>query len=169
MSWGRRDDRAIPSVVAKRDSHSDERLLADIAGRDPDALAAAYARHGAAVYALARSLAPDAAEELVEAVFLRLWKSAGHLLDSPIPMPAWLAMTTQRCATRLGRPGHAVGSESWCAGAVAAVALVSADVPLTVIATWMGTEVGVLRSCLGKGLVALSQQGGLGGALGFAG
>lgn len=54
----------------------DAALVFAVARYDQDALAEAYRRHGGAVHGLARRLLRDdaAAEEVVQEIFLRLWK-----------------------------------------------------------------------------------------------
>lgn len=56
---------------------SDAELVSLIDTRDQDALAEVYRRHGGSVYGLAnrRLRNPDLAEEVVQEVLLRLWKS----------------------------------------------------------------------------------------------
>lgn len=55
---------------------SDELLLGRLAGGDRDALAAIYARHGDAAFALAHEICGRAAQDIVEEAFLALWRQA---------------------------------------------------------------------------------------------
>ena len=65
---------AQPAVEAL-DTAADAKLVAEIAAGSERALARAYDRHGASVFALARRILGDArlAEEVVEDVFVCLW------------------------------------------------------------------------------------------------
>lgn len=58
---------------------ADEDLISLVGNSDPSAFAALYDRHGGAAYSLAYRLMGErtAAEDLVQDVFLKVWRSAG--------------------------------------------------------------------------------------------
>ncbi len=57
---------------------TDEQLMLELADGRPDALGALYSRHSRLVFYLAlQSLDRAAAEELVQEVFLAIWRGAG--------------------------------------------------------------------------------------------
>ena len=164
MLWGRRSDEG-GAVTRPRlldaDAGTDDRLLAGVAAGDRHALAAIFDRHGAAVWALARTLAPEDADAVVQAVFVRLWVCAGRLVASATPVRPWLAMMTHRCVTRLGCAKPPSGAEAWAPGAIAAVALAATDVPFATLAESMRADARTLQGMLGPGLALLGDAGGL--------
>lgn len=79
---------------------TDVALMKRIARRDEDALAVLYDRHAARVYGLALRLTGDrqTAEEIVQDVFLRLWRHAARY-DSRLAGPgSWLLIMTRNLA-----------------------------------------------------------------------
>src|SRR5437867_11920925 len=72
----------------------DEALVRAIAAGRDSALAGAYDRYGALVYGLARRILRDAAaaEEVVQDVFLDLWRRASHFDPQHGTLPGFLVM-----------------------------------------------------------------------------
>lgn len=66
----------VPDTV----DDADEALVARVAGRDAAALELLYRRYGPACYGLARRLVsdPHLAEDVVQEVFVALWRGAGY-------------------------------------------------------------------------------------------
>ena len=79
------------------DERPDEVLLASLLLRDQEALAAFYDRYGARVFALALRLLSDrqAAEEVTQDVFLRLWQRAETFHPGDSSFLAWLLAITR--------------------------------------------------------------------------
>lgn len=65
-----------PDRCDAAEAAGDELLLGRLAGGDRDALAALYARHGDAAFALAHQICGRAAQDIVEEAFLALWRQA---------------------------------------------------------------------------------------------
>ena len=81
-------------------------LVIRCADNDAEALAALYDRFGADVYRLARRLllSPDAAEDVTQETFLRVWRAAGSFRQGSVR--AWLvriALNLSRDALRRDR------------------------------------------------------------------
>jgi RNA polymerase sigma-70 factor, ECF subfamily len=109
-------------MTASRDRTSDPReadrvLIARIEGRDPDALGTLYDRHSARLFGLAQRILGDTgeAEEVLQEVFLYVWKAAATFDPSRGPVLAWLLVATRsRSIDRLRsrRPGRSGGVRS---------------------------------------------------------
>jgi RNA polymerase sigma-70 factor (ECF subfamily) len=88
----------------------DEALLASIAGRDRDAFAEFYDRYAARMFGLILKLIRrrDAAEDVLQDVFLQVWRKAGDY-DSRLSRPLiWLMLVTRgRAIDWLRRHGSA--------------------------------------------------------------
>lgn len=71
---------------------SDEALIGRIVGKDADALAMLYDRHGRAAYGLAMRTVRDplVADEVVQEAFLRLWQRAGTYDETRGTARTWL-------------------------------------------------------------------------------
>jgi RNA polymerase sigma-70 factor (ECF subfamily) len=83
---------------------SDAALVVAIGRWRQDALAEAYRRHGGAVYALARRVLRDdgLAEDVVQEIFLRLWKDPQRFDPERGTLRSWLlAQTHGRAVDRL--------------------------------------------------------------------
>ena len=96
---------------------NDRALVARIEGRDADALALLYDRHSARLYGLAQRILGDTgeAEEVLQEVFLHVWKAAATFDASRGPVLAWLLVATRsRSIDRLRsrRPGRSAGVRS---------------------------------------------------------
>ena len=68
------------SPVRALSNASDSDLIAGIGGRDADALAEAYMRHGGAVFGLSKRVLGDdsLAEDVTQELFVRLWSEPGR-------------------------------------------------------------------------------------------
>ena len=98
-------DRAVDSPEA------DRALIARIETRDADALGILYDRHSARLMGLAQRILGDTgeAEEVLQEVFLHVWKAAATFDPSRGPVLAWLLVATRsRSIDRLRsrRPGQ---------------------------------------------------------------
>lgn len=100
------------------DTRDDDRgLIARIESRDADALALLYDRHSARLFGLAQRILGDTgeAEEVLQEVFLHVWKAAATFDASRGPVLAWLLVATRsRSIDRLRsrRPGRSAGVRS---------------------------------------------------------
>jgi len=86
------------------DPTSDADLLRAIAAGDEAALARAYDAHGGLVFALAQRVCrrPEEAEEVLQDVFLTLWRTADRFDAARGSLVAWLAtMARNRAIDRL--------------------------------------------------------------------
>jgi RNA polymerase sigma-70 factor (ECF subfamily) len=97
--------------------HNDRGLIARIESRDADALALLYDRHSARLLGLAQRILGDTgeAEEVLQEVFLHVWKAAATFDASRGPVLAWLLVATRsRSIDRLRsrRPGRSAGVRS---------------------------------------------------------
>lgn len=83
----------------------DEQLAAALLARDASALAQLYERYGRVVYGLALRMLSDreAAEELVQEVFLRLWNHPERYLSERGRFVAWLLSVAHHRAVDLLR------------------------------------------------------------------
>jgi RNA polymerase sigma factor (sigma-70 family) len=76
---------------------SDEALMRGLAAGEDGALAALYARHAPLVFGIAaKSLDRPAAEEIVQDVFLVLWRHAADFDPERGPLRPWLLQITRR-------------------------------------------------------------------------
>lgn len=83
---------------------SDAELLARIAGRDAPALAALYRRHAPRLVAIAATkLDRGAAEEVVQDVFLAVWRNAASFDPAKGEARPWLAQIARRRASNRRR------------------------------------------------------------------
>jgi RNA polymerase sigma-70 factor (ECF subfamily) len=82
------------------DATPDEHLLALIAQHSEPALEALYDRHARAVYSLARKVlrASVDAEEVMQDVFVRVWKKAGEFDATRGSATAWLMTVAHHAA-----------------------------------------------------------------------
>ena len=96
---------------------NDRALVARIESRDADALALLYDRHSARLLGLAQRILGDTgeAEEVLQEVFLHVWKAAATFDASRGPVLAWLLVATRsRSIDRLRsrRPQWSAGVRS---------------------------------------------------------
>ena len=83
------------AATGKRGGHSrlaDEDLIPLVAGGDARAFAALYDRHGRAAYSLARRVMREdqAAEDLTQEAFLKVWRSAGGYRPERGSVRTWI-------------------------------------------------------------------------------
>ncbi len=92
-----------PAQVPSRPQLDDTALMTAIAARDQAAFARLYDRHSASTYALAYRLLGerDAAEGVVEAVFLALWHTPGDFAPLQGNVRAQLLTRVRRRACRI--------------------------------------------------------------------
>lgn len=85
--------------------HTDVGLLARIAQRDPQALAALYERHAKQVFSLATAMLEDHAQaaDLTQDVFLLVWRYAGTFYPTGSPRAWLLRLTRNRAIDELRR------------------------------------------------------------------
>ena len=93
-----------------------DELLRKIAERDREALRAVYGRFATAVFSLARRILGDGteAEDVLQEVFVQVWREAGSFDRSRGSVPAWLmSIARNRSIDRLRsrRRGEAVRQE----------------------------------------------------------
>ncbi len=97
-----------PTAVSSAD---DSALLAAIAGRDDDAFAELYARYGTPAYSLALRLLGEhgIAEDVIQEVFLAVWRRAASFDPARGNVQAWLLTSVRHAAiSRLrGKQGRA--------------------------------------------------------------
>jgi RNA polymerase sigma-70 factor (ECF subfamily) len=107
-------------MIASRDSpldsrEADQALMARIEGRDADALGILYDRHAGRLMGLAQRILGDTgeAEEVLQEVFLYVWKAAATFDPSRGPVLAWLLVATRSRSidrVRSRRPGKSGGT-----------------------------------------------------------
>lgn len=92
--------------------HDDAALGKLIAARDPSALEELYDRHGAAAYRLACRVVVDEhlAHDVVQEVFLTIWRGAASYDGSRGPLRAWLFALTHHKAVDAVRGAQRHGS-----------------------------------------------------------
>jgi len=98
-------------------SDSDRALIARVETRDAEALALLYDRHSARLLGLAQRILGDTgeAEEVLQEVFLYVWKAAGTFDATRGPVLAWLLVATRSRAIdrlRSRRPAVRAGVRS---------------------------------------------------------
>jgi RNA polymerase sigma-70 factor (ECF subfamily) len=112
------EDRKTGRSAMNGDSRENDRgLIARIESRDADALALLYDRHSARLFGLAQRILGDTgeAEEVLQEVFLHVWKAAATFDAARGPVLAWLLVATRsRSIDRLRsrRPGKGAGVRS---------------------------------------------------------
>ena len=96
-------------IVAGPQAGSDIAILDRIARRDPDGLALLYDRYGEPTFALAYRLLGerDAAEDVVVAAFLAVWRQAAVYDARHGTVRVWLLTTVHRHAVDALRARHA--------------------------------------------------------------
>ena len=77
-----------------------EDLLALVAQHDVDSFSELYDRYAPRVYGLMARVLPsrDAAEEILQEVFVRLWSESPRLSQEGLSVVAWLVMTARMAA-----------------------------------------------------------------------
>ena len=101
-----------PAVLYTRPRASEESpgvssILSRIAAGDGDAVQECIDRYGGLVWSLARRMAPRAAEDAVQEIFIDLWKSAGRFDESKASEKTFIAtIARRRLIDRLRRQGR---------------------------------------------------------------
>lgn len=85
------------SPMSSDSPETDRALVARIESRDTDALALLYDRHSARLLGLAQRILGDTgeAEEILQEVFLYVWRAAATYDSSRGPVLAWLLVATR--------------------------------------------------------------------------
>lgn len=91
--------RAEPSV-GPSEAHNDAFLLAAIRGGDEAAMAALYDRYSSIIYSVALRVLGDtgAAEDVLQEIFLQLWRNPALFDSSRGHLAPWLAVITRNRA-----------------------------------------------------------------------
>ena len=91
-------DRAVPAQ--SYDDHDDRTLVSLVCGSDAGALEALYTRYGRACYGLARRILTDEqlAQDVVQEVFLAVWRDASRFDASRGGFSTWLLSMTHHKA-----------------------------------------------------------------------
>ena len=96
-----------PSIQIKPEEQgADLRLMQRIAAGDQAALATLYDRYSSALYSVAKRVLTDtgAAEEILQDVFLQVWRNASRFDPQRGSLSGWLLVTTRnRAIDRLRR------------------------------------------------------------------
>lgn len=81
-----------------RQKQADQRLMDRVAQGDENAVGELYDRFGALVYRMAYQMMPTAADadDAVQEVFIRLWKSADRYDASRAALSTWVVLLTRR-------------------------------------------------------------------------
>jgi RNA polymerase sigma-70 factor (ECF subfamily) len=105
-------------------SRSDLQVLQRIAAGESEALGELYDRHGAHAYSLALRILGNSsdAEEIVQDVFLHVWRQAGHYDPARATVTGWILMLTRsraidRLRARTARPPVGERDLDWSLGA----------------------------------------------------
>jgi len=90
------------------DAVSSEQLLARVVQQDVAALGALYDRHAPGIYGLIAHILPtrEDADEILQAVFTRLWKESARLCQSGGSVAVWLVVTARTSAVERRRDQH---------------------------------------------------------------
>lgn len=93
-------ERADRSPAASRNRDADAQLIADLHAGQENALAALYDRYGGIVYAVALRVLGDtsAAEDVVQDIFLQLWRNPGIFDPARGSLAAWLGVLARNRA-----------------------------------------------------------------------
>ncbi len=94
------------------DTLSDEALLGRMGEGDEEALRVLYARYAGLVFSVAARVAPEAAEDVVQEVFLTLWRKHETFDAQRGPFRSWLARIAKNRALNERRRRAARGHES---------------------------------------------------------
>jgi len=91
---------AVVQPLPEGEQPTDAALMERILHRDAGALETLYDRYGRPVYALALRISqqPSSAEEIVQDVFLQLWRRADRYENSRGPLEPWLFTITRNRA-----------------------------------------------------------------------
>jgi RNA polymerase sigma-70 factor (ECF subfamily) len=133
---------------------SDGALVRQVADGDHDALAALYDRYTRPAFALARRITGDQvfAEEVVQEVFLALWRDPAKYDPSRGGFPSWLLAATHHKAVDAVRREQTVRKRRATLAEEAAfyVSAPAADIPPVEDAAWAGLRGERVRKALGS-------------------
>lgn len=88
--WARRKMRGVP-VTAERQGPSDEELMRQLASGRQEALGPLYSRYASRIFSLAaHTVDRSTAEEIVQDVFLSIWRKAGTFNAERGPFRPWV-------------------------------------------------------------------------------
>ncbi len=101
----------IPATAAA--AHNDSILLADVQRGDDRAMAALYDRYSKVVYSVALRVLhdPASAEDVLQEIFMQIWRSPGSFVAARGSLGGWLAVVTRNRsidALRRRRPTDSV-------------------------------------------------------------
>ena len=95
--WGRRRLAGSGRTAPERRETSDEELMAHLAAGRQEALGPLYTRYAARIFGLAaQSLEQTAAEEIVQDVFLAVWRNAGTFTPARGTFRPWVFQIAHR-------------------------------------------------------------------------
>jgi RNA polymerase sigma factor (sigma-70 family) len=95
--WGRRRLAGSGRATPERREASDEELMAQLASGRQEALGPLYTRYAARIFGLAaQSLERTAAEEIVQDVFLAVWRNAGTFTPARGTFRPWVFQIAHR-------------------------------------------------------------------------
>ena len=94
--------------VSRQEAATDESLLADLVAGQPEAIGLLYARYAPRIFAAAgRALDRPTAEEIVQDVFVTVWRNASSFDPARGPVRPWLLQIARfRIANELRRRGR---------------------------------------------------------------
>lgn len=95
--------------VSEEQLAADLSLMRGVAQSDPRALEKLYDRFGSLVYRMAYQILPsrDEAEDAVQEVFIRLWRTAGRYDSARAALVTWVMLITRRYLVDRLRRGRA--------------------------------------------------------------
>lgn len=98
LSTGVVNTRQIANMSAPNDKQADLKLMQRIASGEESAVVELYDRFGSLVYRLAYQAMPtrDEAEDAVQEVFVRLWKTAERYDPARAALVTWVLLITRR-------------------------------------------------------------------------
>src|SRR4051794_11532198 len=92
---------------------ADDELLARLVGGDESALRALHRRHAALVFTVAaRFVDPSAAEEVVQDVFMTLWRKHDHFDPKRGALATWLRQLARHAALNVLRRQRRAAKET---------------------------------------------------------
>lgn len=98
LSTGAASTRQIANMPTPNDKQADLKLMQRIASGEESAVVELYDRFGSLVYRLAYQAMPtrDEAEDAVQEVFVRLWKTAERYDPARAALVTWVLLITRR-------------------------------------------------------------------------
>lgn len=142
----------MPPVPRPEADASDGILVRRVAEGDDSALEALYDRYGRPAFALARRITADPvfAEEVVQEVFLALWRDPEKYDPARGGFPSWLLATTHHKAVDAVRREETVRRRrATLADEAAAYTSAASDLPPVEDAAWSGLRGERVRQALG--------------------